>query len=219
MLDSLLSDFDTNQVLIRCRRPQVRLWAPESSSGTVMTSSYTEIRRRKHGLLQRQGRIDRKMSWQMKFKDLQGFTVSDATQWFPDQFVGTNEVVAGFDRVLENCECDSSMVTFFHDAEAALRERHTVAMNSKNDNKTLLSSQHLVNTVCINFPVMNLRTTSTQWLTVHDVFMELLFATDSLEQENTDRLQTLKYNSWLSSAGVEARVSSLEDLQRQIRWG
>ena len=216
LLAGVLGDCDTNHILIKCRRPQVRLWAPDCSTGAFFTSGYSEIKRRRHGIVHRQGRIDLKSSWLMAFHDLQGFAVSDADMWYPDQHIGTGRTAAGFERVMDNCECDVSLVNFYHDSEAAVRERHTPVAVPKVD-KASLSSQHLVNTICITFPTLRLKTTSAQWHAINSVFFELLFAQDVVEQENVDRLQTIKYNSWLSSSDAQSRITTLEELQSGIR--
>ena len=75
----------------------------------------------------------------------------------------------------------------------------------------------MINSMYLVFPSVGLQSTSEQWHTIIGVFSDLLLRTDSAEQENADRLDTLKYKALLSNKDLEGHISSLEDIQATTR--
>ncbi len=215
-----MDDIASHHILIRCKNSQVKFWPPDSQNGIILAAALFEIKRRTHGLVKRQGRLDCKTSWLARFKNLQWFSSHQPNEWLPESYVDKpdSETPENFKKCVSSSECCVLSVGFHHDAEAEKKWRQSTRFRPKYNDRTTISSHHLSDTIWLLFPKLNLTTVSSSWHAILDVFNKLLFRVDSAEQETTDQLETFKFKSWLTQESVENRSTLLQDLQDKVRY-
>ena len=79
--------------------------------------------------------------------------------------------------------------------------------------EVIVGGEKLVDSVWLVFPNLHLHTNAAQWYALHDIADNLLLATDIVEQESNDRMETFKYRAQLNKQSEAERVGAVADVE------
>eukprot|EP00053_Salpingoeca_punica_P019529 m.198386 g.198386 ORF g.198386 m.198386 type:complete len:2329 (-) comp17675_c0_seq5:272-7258(-) len=210
-------------ILILFKRPQFGFVGPQSGKTITLTATQARLEERKHDLVRRQGRLDCKESWCSQLENVQFFAGTGDSQgivWATASDMQGSEATSSstLQRLVPACECRLAYVHYFHDKEQVrLRTQGRTMRRMGSRQEVIVGGEKLVDSVWLVFPNLHLHTNAAQWYALHDIADNLLLATDIVEQESNDRMETFKYRAQLNKQSEAERVGAVTRLQQTVR--